>query len=389
MELDANLTGELAGGRWHVNLNGSYINTFREKPLANEPYSSNKVGEYVQFYNLPLKWKHTLSVDWSKGDWTHTLSQIYRAGYKDEEPISVANDSYIPSRWNPDVDDYILYNYSLSWSGLRNTKFTFAVRNLLDTDPPFTAHQVVDFASGAAWEPRVADPRGRSFYLMVEYSSIDPGARQSPPGNRRRPPENSMSERHPAVPSLSRRQFLLATAGTALAVAVDVPAAPPVLGLPTRRTTGTYNAWIEIDLRFSGTTFGSSRPPWSATPGVCAILKADAYGVGIDLVMPDIIKARIPMSVSRNNEEARMVRACGYKGRLMRVRADAGRDPRRVASRCRGTGGQPHPGARPWRVRPAPRAHAARAHPHRTRRASAATGSRWTPPRRASGMPPR
>jgi iron complex outermembrane receptor protein len=168
VELDANLAGELAGGRWHVNLNGSYIDTFKEKPLANEPYSDNKVGEYVQFYNLPLKWKHTLSLDWSKGDWTHTLSQIYRAGYKDEEPISVANGSYIPPNWNPDVDDYILYNYSVSWSGLQNTKLTFAVRNLLDTDPPFTAHQV-DFASGAAWEPRVADPRGRSFYLMAEY----------------------------------------------------------------------------------------------------------------------------------------------------------------------------------------------------------------------------
>lgn len=168
VELDANLSGKLAGGLWHVNLNGSYINTFKEKPLANEPYSPNEVGEYVQFYNLPLKWKHTLSLDWAKGDWTHTLSQIYRAGYKDELPISVANGSYIPPNWNPDVDDYVLYNYSVTWTGLQNTRLTFAVRNLLDTDPPFTAHQV-DFASGAAWEPRVADPRGRSFFMMGEY----------------------------------------------------------------------------------------------------------------------------------------------------------------------------------------------------------------------------
>ncbi|MFT3755435.1 MAG: TonB-dependent receptor [Pseudoxanthomonas sp.] len=168
IELDANLTGELAGGRWYVNLNGSYIDTFKEKSLANQPYGDNKVGEYVRFYNLPLKWKHTLSFGWAKGDWSHTLTQVYRAGYKDEEPISVEGGSYIPSNWNPDVDDYITYNYSLSWTGLENAKFTFGVRNLLNTDPPFTAHQV-DYASGAAWEPRVADPRGRSFNLMVEY----------------------------------------------------------------------------------------------------------------------------------------------------------------------------------------------------------------------------
>ena len=168
VELDANLAGELAGGRWQLNLNGSYIESFKEKSLANQPYSRNKVGEYVQFYNLPLKWKHTLSFGWSRGDWSHTLTQVYRAGYKDEEPVSVAGGTYTPSNWNPDVDDYITYNYSLSWTGLKRTKVTFAMRNLLNTDPPFTAHQV-DFASGAAWEPRVADPRGRSFNLMVEY----------------------------------------------------------------------------------------------------------------------------------------------------------------------------------------------------------------------------
>ena len=168
VELDANLTGELAGGGWFVNLNGSYIDTFREKSLANQPYGDNRVGEYVRFYNLPLKWKHTLSFGWARGDWSHTLTQVYRAGYKDEEPVSVEGGSYTPSDWNPDVDDYTTYNYSVSWTGLESAKFTFGVRNLLNTDPPFTAHQV-DYASGAAWEPRIADPRGRSFNLMIEY----------------------------------------------------------------------------------------------------------------------------------------------------------------------------------------------------------------------------
>ena len=168
VELDANVNGELAGGRWYANLNGSYIDSFKEKPLADQPYSDNEVGEYVRFYNLPLKWKHTLSFGWAKGDWAHTLTQIYRSGYKDELPVSVESGLYIPPRWDPDVDDYITYNYSVSWTGLENAKFSLAVRNLMNTDPPFTAHQV-DFASGAAWEPRVADPRGRSFNLMVEY----------------------------------------------------------------------------------------------------------------------------------------------------------------------------------------------------------------------------
>jgi iron complex outermembrane recepter protein len=168
VELDANLIGELAGGVWRINLNGSYIDNFQEKALESTPYGDNLVGKYVRYYSLPLKWKHTLAFSWAKGDWAHSITQIYRDGYKDELPVSVANGSFIPADWNPDVDEYITYNYSLSWTGIEDAKFTFVLRNLLDEDPPFTAHQN-DFASGAAWEPRVADPRGRSVSLLVEY----------------------------------------------------------------------------------------------------------------------------------------------------------------------------------------------------------------------------
>ena len=169
IELDANLMGDLWDGRWRINLNGSYIDNFQERLLENRPYGDNLVGKYVRFYNLPLKWKHTLNLGYDKGDWSQTLTQVYRSGYEDEKPPSVANGTYIPSQWNPDVDDYILYNYSVSWTGMKHARYTFVVRNLLNTDPPFTAHQV-DTASGSAWEPRVADPRGRSFALLVEYN---------------------------------------------------------------------------------------------------------------------------------------------------------------------------------------------------------------------------
>jgi alanine racemase len=129
-----------------------------------------------------------------------------------------------------------------------------------------------------------------------------------------------MPERHFASPSLSRRQFLLATAGTALAAAIDVHASP-LLGLPGQRKAGAFNAWIEIDPAVFESNLRLVQAALVGDPKVCAIMKADAYGIGIDLVMPSIIKARIPYVGIASNEEARMVRACGYKGRLMRVRA--------------------------------------------------------------------
>lgn len=129
-----------------------------------------------------------------------------------------------------------------------------------------------------------------------------------------------MPERHSASPSLSRRQFLLATAGTALAMAIPAPAAP-LLGLPGQRKAGAFNAWIEIDPAVFESNLRLVEAALVGQPKICAVMKADAYGVGIDLVMPSVIKARIPYVGIASTEEARMVRACGYKGRVMRVRA--------------------------------------------------------------------
>src|SRR3546814_8214235 len=71
------------------------------------------------------------------------------------------NGTYVPPNYDPDVDAYITYNYSLGWEVSDALKATFGIRNLLDTDPPFTL-RYLDHGDGAAWESRVADPRGRS-----------------------------------------------------------------------------------------------------------------------------------------------------------------------------------------------------------------------------------
>jgi iron complex outermembrane recepter protein len=168
IELDTNLMGEAFGGRWSVNFNGSYTHQFHTRPLESLPYSRNLVGRYVRFFNLPIRWKHTLSFNYSRGDWSHSLNQIYRDGYFDEPPISVANNSFVPSDWNPGVEHYTTYHYNVTWTGIENLKIGFGIKNILDQDPPFTAH-MNDFAAGAGWEPRIADPRGRSYSLLFEY----------------------------------------------------------------------------------------------------------------------------------------------------------------------------------------------------------------------------
>lgn len=174
IELDANLRGELFNGKWNIHLNGNYLDQYKTKTLETSPWSADQVGKFTTWGILPLKWKHTLSFGWAKDAWTHTLTQIYRDGYLDApasgyQPTKIRTGAYVPPAYNQNVDSYTTYNYSVSWTGINKLKATFGIRNLLNTDPPFTL-AYLDYGGGSAWEPRVADPRGRSFNLLVEYT---------------------------------------------------------------------------------------------------------------------------------------------------------------------------------------------------------------------------
>ena len=168
IEVDANFGGELAGGNWNVHLNGNYLTAFKTKSFDIDPYSADLVGQYERYFNLPIQWKHTLGFAWKRGDWAHTLTQVYRDGYKDYQPGGIVN-GYRPPNWKPKVEPYTTYNYSVSWTGIDKLKATVGIRNLLDTDPPFTL-RYLDDGDGAGWEARIADPRGRSLNLLVEYA---------------------------------------------------------------------------------------------------------------------------------------------------------------------------------------------------------------------------
>lgn len=89
--------------------------------------------------------------------------------------------------------------------------------------------------------------------------------------------------------------------------------------LPTQ-TAQNAHAWLEI----SESTFEHNLAEMKKLVGpntqICAVMKADAYGHGISLLMPAIIRAGIPYVGITSNEEAANARAAGYKGKLMRLR---------------------------------------------------------------------
>jgi iron complex outermembrane recepter protein len=160
-DISLQATGQMLSGNWNATLDGTYVDSFRSRVFSNQPYEEF-AGQWSSRDLFP-RWKHQASFTYTQGAWATTVSQGYTRGYKDELPYGPP-----PPGFNPDVKAYITYGLNIAYNGFKNTKISFGVKNLLDTDPPFTAHNY-DFAAGAGWDPRVADPRGRAYTLTLTH----------------------------------------------------------------------------------------------------------------------------------------------------------------------------------------------------------------------------
>lgn len=169
--IEINLRGAFnaAGAKWTTGLDGTYLLKKRSRLLPTADFGPSEIGKFSFADDLGLRWKHSAWVSYSRGDWSATVSQIFRSGYNDQVLPGVASGAVVPPDWKPKVDSYVTYNVSASYKGIKNLTLTAGIKNLLNTDPPFTVAYDSNFGSGSSWEPRVADPRGRSYLLAAEY----------------------------------------------------------------------------------------------------------------------------------------------------------------------------------------------------------------------------
>ena len=155
---------DLAGGQLTAGLDGTRLLKKREKFLPSQPYGPSLIGRFTFTGDLGLKWKHNAFVTWANDDVTLSVSQIYRDGYRNFAlPASATRPDY-----NPQVDSYTLYNAAASVRVQPGFQVTLGVRNILNQDPPFAITYDSNTGAGSSWEPRVADPRGRSFTVSTE-----------------------------------------------------------------------------------------------------------------------------------------------------------------------------------------------------------------------------
>jgi iron complex outermembrane recepter protein len=168
--LEVSLRGgtDLMGGVISAGLDGTYLLKKRERFLATSPFGPSLIGVFTYTGDLGLKWKHSAFITYSQDDYSLSFSQIYRDGYTNQALPGIANGTVSRPGFNARVSPYIIYNASVQLKVMKQLNLTFGVKNVFNTDPPFAITYDSNFGSGSSWEPRVADPRGRSFTLLAE-----------------------------------------------------------------------------------------------------------------------------------------------------------------------------------------------------------------------------
>jgi iron complex outermembrane recepter protein len=161
LDISVQHVADAFGGRVSSSLNVTKMLSHKERLLANAP-EVEFVGEWSNT-TLYLPWKLSGNLGFKSGDWDTTLNIRYASSYLDEDRS--------PYTANPGprrkVSPYTTFSLFSTYSGLKKgLSITAGVINLFD--PPFTHHNV-DNVIGAGWDPRVADPRGRTVQVSVKY----------------------------------------------------------------------------------------------------------------------------------------------------------------------------------------------------------------------------
>ena len=168
IDLNVTLNFKTDLGNWVAVFDGSYLDSYKSRYSKDDPWVErvNQFGDASFGWDLKLRWKHNLGVTWSQGNWAVTGTQNYSNGYKAE--TDGFGSGFTPAQAPAKIDSYTVYHLSTSYTGFKNLTLTAGVKNLLDTKPSFSAHNV-DNVAGAGWDARVGDPRMRAFNLRATY----------------------------------------------------------------------------------------------------------------------------------------------------------------------------------------------------------------------------
>jgi iron complex outermembrane receptor protein len=148
-------------GRVSAVLNGTYLLKWDQKSVGQDTQElAGRYGGGVAATVNGLgatggfpRWKHNAAVSWESGPYRVTLNQLFVGHYTD-------------AGGERTVGTYNIWGLNGAYTGLRNWTFAVGVKNMFDSDPPFT-RQTQAFQVG--YDPALTDPTGRFWYGSVRY----------------------------------------------------------------------------------------------------------------------------------------------------------------------------------------------------------------------------
>ncbi len=143
-------------GSTTLTMDGTFVDKYDYQNEPGGPFTHN-AGRYADATPV-FRWRHNASLAWTMAPWTLTLANRFQSGYDDQNGV----DPEFAQR----VKHYSSWSLSASYSSKQHIDLTAGIKNLLDTDPPFT-NQSTTFQQG--YDPRYTDPLGRTFYLRATY----------------------------------------------------------------------------------------------------------------------------------------------------------------------------------------------------------------------------
>jgi iron complex outermembrane receptor protein len=163
VDLTASYVAHTGYGSFRFGIEGTLITQYDTQEYQGGP-TLNLVGQWNQGNEPALRWKHLATVDWTNGAWGAGLSNSFIDKYKDFAPVASPplNDGNIHN-----VGNYSVWNGYASWKPVTAVTLTLGVKNLLNTDPPFS-NTTVNFQG--SYNPLWSSPVGREYYGRVRYS---------------------------------------------------------------------------------------------------------------------------------------------------------------------------------------------------------------------------
>lgn len=151
-------------GEFKVQLDGTYLTQFDNQLEKDSAYVSN-VGRFglasngttSSFPIITYRWKHTMKLGWTKGDWAATMTQNYNSSYEDQNLVA-------QQYWR-DIEAYKVWNLTTSYKGFKNFQIVAGITNVFNTNPPVTNHSGYTFA----YLSSAGSPIGRAYNLNVTY----------------------------------------------------------------------------------------------------------------------------------------------------------------------------------------------------------------------------